>query len=225
MSTDINELYPSNSKPDRPKPVKKKPPEREIKQIVDSSAVKVRRKSGIARLAKSIFAGDAKSISEYLMDDVVIPKLQDILLDTINKGGEYLIYGETKASRLGGNRRSSIYYSGVGGREADRKLDRIERYGTLETKEIGGSNNQNYDVDYYSDLVFRDRQQAEEILSRMYEDLQDYGCCTILSLKSMMGHHTTHTDEKYGWEDLTGSRIKKVRGGWLLELPRATYLD
>ena len=155
------------------------------------------------------------------MDEVIIPKFQDILLDTINKGGEYLIYGETKASKLNHNRRSSIYYSII----SDRKLDRIERAGTLGTREIGDSRNKNYDTDYYSDLIFRDRQQAEEILSRMYEDLQDYECCTILSLKSMMGHHTTHTDEKYGWDDLTGSRIKKVRGGWLLELPTAKYLD
>lgn len=217
MSTDMHELYPSNSKPDRPKPARKKPPEMEIKPIVDSSDVKIKRRSPVGKLVKSIFTGDAKSISEYLMDEVIIPKFQDILLDTINKGGEYLIYGETKASKLNYNRRSSIYYSGIG-RDADRKLDRIERAGTYGTRE-------NYDTDYYSELIFRDRQQAEEVLSRMYEDLQDYECCTILSLKSMMGHPTTHTDEKYGWEDLTGSRIKMVRGGWLLELPTAKYLD
>lgn len=222
MAKEVKELYPSNSKLENPP--KKKAPEREIKPIVDADAVKVRKRSGLSKLMKSIFAGDARTISEYLMETVIIPKFQDILLDTINKGGEYLVYGETKASRLSTNRRSSIYYSGIG-READRKLDRIERYGTLETREIGDSGNKNYDTDYYSDLVFRDRRQAEEILSRMYEDLQDYECCTILSLKSMMGHHTTHTDEKYGWEDLTGSRIKKVRGGWLLELPRAKHLD
>lgn len=220
MSKDIQELYPSNSKkPSTPK--KQTAPEREIKPIMDADSVKVRRKSGLSKLMKGIFAGDARTITEYLMETVIVPKFQDILLDTINKGGEYLIYGETKASRINSSRRSSIYYS----TPADRKLDRIERYGTLETREIGDSKNKNYDTDYYSDLVFRDRQQAEEILSRMYEDLQEYHCCTILSLKSMMGHHTTHTDEKYGWEDLTGSRIKKVRGGWLLELPRATYLD
>lgn len=224
MSTDMHELYPSNSKPDRPKPARKKPPETEIKPIVDSSDVKIKRRSPVGKLVKSIFAGDAKSISEYLMDEVIIPKFQDILLDTINKGGEYLIYGETKASKLNYNRRSSIYYSGIG-READRKLYGIERTGTLETREIGDSMSKNYDTDYYSDLIFRDRQQAEEVLSRMYEDLQDYECCTILSLKSMMGHQTTHTDEKYGWDDLTGSRIKMVRGGWLLELPTAKYLD
>lgn len=224
MSTDMHELYPSNSKPDKPKPARKKPPEMETKPIVDSSDVKIKRRSPLGKLVKSIFAGDAKSISEYLMDEVIIPKFQDILLDTINKGGEYLIYGETKASKLNHNRRSSIYYSGIG-READRKLYGIEHAGTLGTREIGDSRSKNYDTDYYSDLIFRDRQQAEEILSRMYEDLQGYECCTILSLKSMLGHHTTHTDEKYGWDDLTGSRIKKVRGGWLLELPTAKYLD
>ena len=60
MSTDMHELYPSNSKPDRPKPSRKKPPEMEIKPIVDSSDVKIKRRSPVGKLVKSIFAGDAK---------------------------------------------------------------------------------------------------------------------------------------------------------------------
>lgn len=210
MNNDKYELYSSNSK----KP-KKKETERIVSPIVDSDSVKVKKKSPLNRLTKGIFAGDAGSITEYLLDSVIIPKIQDIFMDTVTRGTEYMVYGDTKASRINNDnrRRSSIYYGGITN----------QRMGSSSRETTSESRRNNYDD--YSDLIFRDRQKAEEILSRMYEDLQDYECCTVLSLKSMMGHNTTHTDEKYGWTDLTGSRIKKVRGGWLLELPNAIFLD
>lgn len=208
MSNDKYELYSSNSKK-----AKGKEPERIVTPMVDSDSVTVKKKRVLSRLTKGIFAGDAGSITEYLLDSVIIPKIQDIFMDTVTRGTEYMVYGDTKASRINNERRSSIYYGGV----ANQRTGRSSQINTSEPRR----NN----CDDYSDLIFRDRQKAEEILSRMYEDLQDYECCTVLSLKSMLGFNTTHTDEKYGWTDLTGSRIKKVRGGWLLELPTAIFLD
>ena len=208
MSNDKYELYSSNSKKS-----KLKETERIVTPIVDSDSVKVKKRGVLNRLTKGIFAGDAGSIMEYLLDSVIIPKIQDIFMDTVTRGTEYMVYGDTKASRIHNERRSSIYYGGVANQR------------TGQSNRVNNSEPRRNSYDDYSDLIFRDRQKAEEILSRMYEDLQDYECCTVLSLKSMMGFNTTHTDEKYGWTDLSGSRIKKVRGGWLLELPTAIFLD
>lgn len=208
MGNDKYELYSSNSKKS-----KLKETERIVTPIVDSDSVKVKKRGVLNRLTKGIFAGDAGSIMEYLLDSVIIPKIQDIFMDTVTRGTEYMVYGDTKASRIHNERRSSIYYGGVANQR------------TGQSRASNNSEPKRNSYDDYSDLIFRDRQKAEEILSRMYEDLQDYECCTVLSLKSMMGFNTTHTDEKYGWTDLTGSRIKKVRGGWLLELPTAIFLD
>lgn len=208
------ERFPSNSKTKKPET------ERVVTPIVKSDDVMVKKKSIFSRMPKMLFTHDIRSITEYLLESVVVPKVQDIFLDTITRGAEYMVYGDTRASKINQKHKSSIQYGGVINQTGSRS-NISERYPSNRMSSIDRKKSYND----YSDLVFKDQQIAEEILSRMYDDLGEYGCCTVLSLKGMLGHETVHTDEKYGWMELTGSRVRRVRDGWLLELPPAIFLD
>lgn len=40
-----------------------------------------------------------------------------------------------------------------------------------------------------------------------------------------MGMTAEFTDDNYGWTDLTGIRVRKIRDGYILDLPRTEQLD
>jgi len=40
-----------------------------------------------------------------------------------------------------------------------------------------------------------------------------------LQTYELVGLDSTHTDHKWGWEELTGAGVSRIRGGYLLDLP------
>ena len=72
----------------------------------------------------------------------------------------------------------------------------------------------------FDEIVIPSRQEAEEVLDRMYDLLSRYGSVSVADLYEMTGIQSTHTDIKWGWEALTGSRVSRLRaGGYLIDLP------
>jgi len=41
----------------------------------------------------------------------------------------------------------------------------------------------------------------------------------------LVGLAATHTDNKWGWTDLSGAGVSRIRGGYLLDLPEPEPLD
>jgi hypothetical protein len=73
--------------------------------------------------------------------------------------------------------------------------------------------------------VIASRQEAEEVLDRMYDLISQYDAVTVAELYELTGLESSHTDQKWGWEDLRGSGVGRVRGGgYLLELPEPISL-
>jgi hypothetical protein len=76
------------------------------------------------------------------------------------------------------------------------------------------------------ELIFNLRSDAQAVLEEMYERLEEYDSVSVGDLMSMLDKPSTHTDQKWGWEDLQGSEIRTVRGGgYLLRLPKIVQLD
>ena len=52
-----------------------------------------------------------------------------------------------------------------------------------------------------------------------------FGEVTVADLYDLVGISSDYTDRKYGWTDLATAKPIRVRGGYLLDLPRAKLLD
>jgi hypothetical protein len=77
----------------------------------------------------------------------------------------------------------------------------------------------------FDEIVISSRQEAEEVLDRMYDLISRYDAATVADLYELTGLEGTHADQKWGWEDLRGSSVGRVRGGgYLLELPEPIAL-
>jgi hypothetical protein len=72
----------------------------------------------------------------------------------------------------------------------------------------------------FDEIVINTRPEAEEVLDRMFDLISKYDAVAVSDLYELTGITATHADHKWGWDDLRGSNVGRVRGGgYLLELP------
>lgn len=71
-------------------------------------------------------------------------------------------------------------------------------------------------------IVFDSRSDAEKVLDQMQELIDNYGCVRIQDYYDLCGVSTPYLREgKWGWITLNKVEIRKYRGGWYIDLPKA----
>lgn len=176
---------------------------------------KVKQKRSLTKSIRDEFVDDeGPSIGEYILFDILVPAIRDMLADighsaidmaTGGRGGgrRYSSYSrDRRDSYISYNR----FYDDRRGRR-DRDDDRYER------------RRRSRDLD---DLIFESRRDAEDCLERLLDKIEDYGYVSVGYLYDILGEtvYGDFTKEDWGWEDLSAARVRKVRGGYLLDLPR-----
>lgn len=207
--------FPGNSK----RPPQDPPPEKKVEPVVVADAVA--RKKGLGRRLKEIMiGGDSRSVLQYVIADVVVPQVKDMISEALTQGFQRMIYGETSrrpSSRPGmlGSRYNTNYsqYAGRGTNPIGRAAQEERSPASFSPKGI-------------EDIILATRVEADAVLSQMYDLLEKYDNVSIADLYAMIRWAPTHNDNKWGWLDLHGSDVKMVRGGgYVLVLPRPVPLD
>src|SRR5207237_9425618 len=84
---------------------------REQLKPVTSAKTEGRKKRGLGHKFKDVFfRGSAKDAAEYMVTDVVVPEIRDLLYNAVQSGIDRLIYGE----RAGTRRRPPSPLTGAG---------------------------------------------------------------------------------------------------------------
>lgn len=214
--------YPSNSRKSRePKVEKKLPePEKRTEKIVEGEVIRRKKPLG-RRFTEIFFSGDGRGVISYIMLDVLLPAAKDTIADVVSQGIERMLFGEARSSsRRTGHRpsgssgyvsynRYSSQASGGGRREDPRN-------------EISRRARATHDFD---EIILDSRAAAEEVIGRMFDVVSRYETCTVADLYEMVGIKTEFTDDRWGWTDIRGAGVTRVRNGYLLDLPRPEPLD
>lgn len=206
--------FPSNSKNSQPP----KPPEKNVQQVVTGEAAS--RKKSLGRRFRDVFiGGDTKSVVAYVIGDVLVPQAKDMLAEAISSGFERLIYGDSSPGRRFGRRPPTgpgptnyTRYAVRGNNPIGRQGHEDRRPVTVRTQDI-------------DDILLATRVEAEMVVDRMYDLLRDYETVTVADLHSLVGLSSSYTDQKWGWTDLQGTDIRRVRDGYILVLPKTVSLD
>lgn len=74
-------------------------------------------------------------------------------------------------------------------------------------------------------MILRTRPEAELILERLFDILEKFEMVTVADFYDLLNEKATPQDEKYGWLALRGASIRRVRGGYLIDLPTPEVLD
>jgi hypothetical protein len=213
--------YPSNSAKKRAAVVR--PPEaKKIEKITTGDIV--RRKKPIGKRFTDVFVGgDAKSVWQYIAYDILVPAAKDMLSDAVSSGIDQMLFGGDQ--RWGSSRRRSRPGNGplgtmnYGGKSGPINYGGGQRGGPQQMSRRGRAQH-NFD-----EIVLETRAEAEEVLDKMYNLLETYEQVTVAEFYELVGTTSHFTDNKWGWDSLQGSGVQRVRGGYLLNLPKPDALD
>lgn len=208
--------FPSNSKKSQPP---KPAPEKIVEQVV-SGEVTSRKKPLGRRLREVFIGGDTKSVISYVFSDVLLPQAKDMLTEAVSSGFERLIYGESRPHRRYGGRPPTGPGPTNYTRYAARGNNPIGRQGHEDRRPMASVRTQEVD-----DILLATRIEAETVVDRMYDLLRDYEVVSVADLHSLVGLSSSYTDQKWGWTELQGTDVRRVRDGYILILPKTVALD
>jgi hypothetical protein len=183
---------------------------------VTSTAVRRKRQPLGKQFRQTFFNGDARMAAEYMVVNSIIPAAKEMMVDAVNAGLERLIYGENRHRRSGGSGPLGyVAYNRMSQRGPEPPRNQPQQA-------MSRPNRMRHAFDQ---IVINSRQEAEEVLDRMYDLISRYDSASVADLYELTGIQSSHTDQKWGWEDLHGSGVGRVRGGgYLLELPEPISL-
>lgn len=208
------EEFPSNSiSEDSPGEQEAREEAKQSKKIISSTPIKRKGKSKVASSFKrAILSEDPGSIKQYLIFDVIIPRMKDVVVDTITSGIESLFYGRSNrrysstSSRIKQERTSYNNYYSSSLREPPRTSHGPEGRTPIE------------------EVVLADRNEAEMVVDTMLEMVDQYGSCSVADFYDLVGISTSFVDADWGWENLSKANVRRVREGYLIDLPRPRSL-
>ena len=184
---------------------------REIQPVVLTPG-KIRKAPVGQRLRETFFQGNARDVWGAMFWEVFMSGIRDNVADAFHEGVDTLLRGQGgggyRRSRSGiGRSNSNSRHNpdralGGGGRGTDDRYSRDDR------------NRQNTSV-----IEIGSRAEAEEVLRAMNASLDQFDVVTLAEFYLLVKITPDHTDYKFGWEDLGGSRIAHSRGTYYLDLP------
>lgn len=177
--------------------------EKNITPVVDDkSHVKLRKKTLGRKFADTFLSDDLESVKKYAVYDVIIPAIKDTIVNIVKDGIEMLFYGSPKDSGYG--KYGNVTYVSYN------EVSNIAKKKTYKQE----------DVPSYDEIVLDSRGTAEKVIEKMKGLLVKYGTVSVGDLMELVQLESSFTDWKYGWTDLRGAGVKRVRGGYLIVLPR-----
>lgn len=161
---------------------------------------------------------------EYILHEVLIPEARDTLANALHAGTDSIVYGgeesptRRRVSGSGNTRRvskSSTYVS----------YDKVSKPSRYEKPREERMVRTTARREQYDEIILPTRDEADDILTSLYDLVDNYEVATIADLYSLVGIDAKHTDEKWGWYDLRGATVKRIRRGYILDLPRPEWIE
>ena len=181
-------------------------PEKKVEKVI-SGTVKSKKKSEIKKFADVFISEDVTNVKSYILLDILVPAIKKAISDIVTNGIDMILYGGTGKTKSNTAASKISYRSYYDSSRRD--------YSTVRTK-----TRYNYD-----DVIFDNRGEAEDVLSRMDELVSTYGLVSVADLYDLVGITGNYTDNKYGWTDIRSASVIRVRDGYMLKLPKALPLN
>lgn len=208
-STGIYENLPDNSHSGRNEAkVKQELEGRRVEKVV-RGRVKTK-KNTLRGFFDTFVSEDAPNVGEYILMDVLAPAIKKALYDIVVNSLDITLWG----SRGSGNKRPT----------ADKVSFRD--YNSVSRKDDRNYSRSRTSPRYsYEDIVLDNRGEAEAVLARMDEIIETYQSVRVADLYDLVGITGEHTDNKYGWTNISNARVERDRDGYRIVMPRAMPID
>lgn len=170
--------------------------------------VKLKPKNAFVRFSDLFFAEDLASAKQHIIEQVVMPKLHDVIIGAVN----ILFYGSS-ATRSSSQSSPKPHYTSY------------YNPGDMQSAKAAPRKRDTEEFDIYH-LTLDTRDDAVLVKEEMMQNISDYGLGTIADLKGILRVKPISTDYDYGWKTFSNAKIVPLTNGkYLLEIPRAIPLE
>ena len=210
MSMDISKL-PSNSNAVKKKTAAPAQPQttQATKKVVKGKATV--KKNEIRKFTDIFVAEDAHSVWDYLLHDMIIPATKNLLVDFGQAFIERMITGGSRNSGRGGSYNNGGTYRDYRSYSQPAPQYASPSYNTTRMD--------------YEDIVFQTAGDANAVLDQLQFEIRKYSLVRVSDYYDISGLTAPHTAHHYGWTNLSRARVVPVRGGFIIELPKAAAID
>ena len=195
------ETYRGNSYRERSNQASKE--DKKIEKVI-TGKVRTKKKSEMSKLKDVFIAEDVRNVKSYVVLDVLVPAIKKAIYDIV-VDGVGMILGESVAKKRSG----SNYVSYRDCSSSTRRDSERRRRG--------------YEID---DVILDSRGEAEDVLDRMDDVLDEYKVVTVSDFYDLVGISDEPIDHKYGWRNIASAEVVRSRdGGYMIRLPRPMPID
>lgn len=210
------EEFPSNSqkarRQERPPPPAE---QKKVEKVVRGEVVRRKKPFG-RRLAETFLGGDARGAWGHVAMEVLVPRIKDGFIDSFHEVIDHIFDNDREYSRRGRRRhRTGSYVS----------YDRYSRRDHRDRDEPRSVSRRDRATHNFDEIILPTRVEAEEVIDSLFELVSKFEIATVEDLYELVGITSEYTDKKWGWEDLRGAGVTRVRSGYLLDLPRPEPID
>lgn len=212
--------YPSNSqrvtsRDDAPKAESKK-----VEKVTTGEVIR-RKKTLGKRFSETFVGGDARGVWSYVAVDVIVPAIKDTVADAFTQAVERMLFGDSRSVR----RRGSSYHGSNGHFNYQSRYSPSSSIRQGSRDEPRGISRRARATHDFDEIVLTTRVEAEEVIEHLFELVSRFDQATVEDLYDLVGITGNYTDRKWGWTDIRGAGVTRVKGGYLLDLPRPDPLD
>lgn len=198
---------------------------KKIEKVVQGE-VTARKRSWTRRLKEAFIANRADTVGEFVIWDVFIPAVKNTIVDGATSFVE-MMFDDRDPRTRSGSYRSNGPRGGHGSYGSPHHVN-YNRMGNpypgSPPVEPGMSRRGRARHDF-KEILIPTRVEAEEVLDQLFRRVVEYNAVTVADLYELCGITPEYTDDKYGWMDIRGSGVIRVRDGFVLDLPRPEPLD
>lgn len=177
---------------------------------VVKGTVTMKPKTGVSKLTDVFFKEDIKSVGTYVITDIALPKIKELLFEAVKGAAFKALWGGDV--RKDNSTRMPIDYVSY------------RNYSSSSSTPAPATDNRNK-IPRCDEFAFPSRGDAERVLAEL-EGLQtQYGLVRLFDFYEAIGITPDHTFVKYGWTNVKGTKIESGPNGYFLKLPRAMVID
>lgn len=187
------------------------PKKKALEKVIEGEATVKPPTLGV-RIKNIFFGGDINTAGSYVLSEVLLPAFRNLLVETVSKGADRLIYGESTLRRRPTNYSSRVQYNNPIYRDRSpqgrtylpdqRPIDRWAQ---------GRKNPEQ--------IVVNSKEDADKVIEQLIEVVDMYDVVSVADLYELLGLASTPIDNKWGWTHLSTIDVRQIRDGWQITFP------
>lgn len=181
---------------------------REKLEPMVSSEDFVKKSDGPFKTFLRAMCNDADDMKHYVLHEVLVPGLKATTLDVLSRLFYNQGFTSSRKSVNGGTAydkmfspKSKYHYKSSRKTYAEESVSEVSRREEIK----------------YDEVVFSNRDRAENFVRRLYSRIDTFESVSIAEVYDLLGQRSNWTDANWGWNSKDAISIVKVPQGWYID--------